>query len=438
MNNKRKDVLVVGMALFSMFFGAGNLIFPPLLGLKAGTDWVPTMIGFFVTGIGLPLLGIIASAKAGGSVDKLGRKVSPGFSKFLGTIVVLAIGPMLAIPRTGATAFEMGVLPNFPNANPAIFAIIYFGITFAFVIKPTGVVDKIGKILTPGLLILLGTMIIRGIVVPMGSPIETDMELAFPQGFTQGYQTMDALAAILFGGIVTASLIQSGYKDEEDQVSMTCKAGVVALIGLIAVYGGLTYLGATASGVFSQDITRTDLVMEIAKSALGGFGKIGLGLAVSLACLTTSVGLTATVGQYFNELSGGKVRYEPIVVITTAISATLSVVGVEKIVSLSEPILVVMYPVVIVLIFLTVFAGDYIRNNNVYKYAIYTTLAVSIIEALGSLGLNFYLNKLVAMLPLASYGFAWVLPAVIAGIIGIFVPPKKIANTKANYSTDAE
>ena len=249
---KKNDAFILGAALFSMFFGAGNLIFPPFLGLLAGQKWNWSMFGFFLTGIGLPLLGIIASAKAGGDVDKLGKRVSPLFSKFLGITVVLAIGPLLAIPRTGATAFEIGVLPLLPKGNPILFSLIYFGITLSLVIKPNDVIDKIGKILTPTLLLLLGLIIIKGIFDPMGIPVAEDYAKPFSEGFISGYQTMDALASILFGGIITSSLIQSGYVDSKEQMKMTKKAGIIAVTGLTLVYGGLGYLGATGGALFAK------------------------------------------------------------------------------------------------------------------------------------------------------------------------------------------
>lgn len=425
---KRRDALILGAALFSMFFGAGNLIFPPFLGLIAGNQWNWSMVGFFLTGIGLPFLGIMASAKAGGNVDRLGNKISPIFSKFLGITIVLVIGPLLAIPRTGATAFEMGVLPIFPDANPIIFAIIYFGITLLLVIKPTNVIDKIGKVLTPVLLVILALLILRGIINPIGTPIDENLAKPFSDGFAQGYQTMDALAAILFGGIISSTLIQQGYQDEKEQISMTKKAGIIAIAGLAFVYGGLGYLGATGGEIFPKTITRTDLIMNIANNLLKAFGELGLGLAVALACLTTSVGLTATVGQYFNQISNGKLKYEVVVVITILFSAFMSSNGVESIISFAEPILLFMYPIVIVLILLTVFLGDYIKNDNIYKYAIYSTLIVSAIESLKILGIKSYLLRFVEMLPLASSGFAWVLPAIIGAIIGYFIKPKNVEN----------
>lgn len=422
--NKRKDILVLGAALFSMFFGAGNLIFPPFLGRIAGDTWIFAIIGFLLTGVGLPFLGIVASSKAGGDVDKLGRKVSPAFAKFLGITIIITIGPLLAIPRTGATAFEMGAQPVFPNLSPIIFAIIFFAINLYFVISPSGVIDKIGKILTPGLFLLLTILIVKGVFAPIGTTVESTLNNSFSTGFLEGYQTMDALAAILFGGVISASLVSYGYTDEQEKMSMTIKAGVVAILGLAFVYGGLGYLGASSGNLYTADIDRTNLIMNISNDVLGGFGKYGLGLAVMLACLTTSVGLTATAGQYFDQITNGKLNYRLVVVVTSVFSAVMSCIGVESIISLAGPILAFMYPIVMVLILLTVFLGKYIKNDNVYKYAIYAALIVSAIESLTIFGIGSGLVNLINKLPLASSGFAWILPALIGGVIGNFIPQK--------------
>lgn len=425
MDKKRNDAFVLGAALFSMFFGAGNLIFPPFLGLLAGQKWNWSMLGFFITGIGLPLLGIIASAKAGGDVEKLGNRVSPIFSKFLGITVVLSIGPLLAIPRTGATAYEMGILPTMPGVSPMAFAIVYFGISLALVIKPNNVIDRIGKILTPVLLLLLGFIIFKGIFDPMGIPISEDLAKPFSDGFITGYQTMDALASILFGGMVTTSLIQSGYSNSEERLTMTKRAGIIAVVGLTLVYGGLGYLGATGGSLFPKDITKVDLIMNIANNSLAGYGELGLGLVVALACLTTTIGLTATVGQYFSSITKGKLKYEWIVIATILFSGAMSIRGVESIIVFSEPILTFMYPLVIVMILLTIILdGDQDQNKSIYRHAIGATLTVSTLELLNLFGIWSYVTQVVDYLPLASSGLGWVVPAIIGTIIGMLASKK--------------
>lgn len=411
-----------------MFFGAGNLIFPPSLGLLAGDSWVPGIIGFLLTGIGMPLLGIIAVARAGGELSDMADKVSPTFSKILGTVIMLAIGPLLAIPRTGATTFEMGVKPLFPGVSPIIVSIIYFGITLFFVINPSGVIDKIGKILTPALLIALAIIIFKGVTTPIGAPISTGMENPFSRGFTEGYQTMDALASMVFGGIVIGSIAAKGYDTTKDQIKLTIMAGTLAALGLALVYGGLMYLGATVSGTFPADIPKTDLVVAITERLLGNAGKGIIGIAVALACLTTSIGLTATCGNYFNKLSNGKWSYKAVVIVVTVFSALMANFGVETIVKIAVPLLVTVYPVGIVLIIMNVF-DDFIPNKAAYPGAAFGALCVSIFDALAAMGMPITsVSNVIAKLPLASQGFSWLTPAIIGSIITMFVLKKKEQN----------
>lgn len=417
MRNKNKDILVVGMALFAMFFGAGNLIFPPALGLAAGKSWLSCMIGFFLTGIGMPILGILAISKAGGTIDDLANKVNPIFSKILGTIIILAIGPLLAIPRTGATVYEMGVKPIFQNASPILVSIVYFSITLFFVIKPSGIIDKIGKFLTPGLLVIVATIIIKGIFSPLGAAATTGLVNPFSQGFTEGYQTMDALASIVFGGIIMMSLAEKGYTKKDDQIKLTMKAGLIAGMGLAFVYGGLLYLGSTVSNILPADMAKTDLMVSITQNLLGNLGTMAIALAVSLACLTTSIGLTATVGNYFYKLTKGKLSYRLIVIITVVFSGVFANVGVEQIVKLAVPLLVTVYPIAIVLILMSLF-DNLIKNKRAYLGAVYGALFISLFDGISAMGINTsFIEKFINALPLANSGFAWILPALIGALI---------------------
>jgi len=426
MKKQNKDVIVVGLALFAMFFGAGNLIFPPALGLGAGNNWFYCMLGFFITGIGMPLLGIIASSKVGGTMEALGNKVNPLFSKVFCTIVILAIGPLLCIPRTAATTFEVGVQPLFSGASSTLVSIVYFAITLFFVLRPSGIIDSIGKYLTPALLLMVSSIILIGIFVPLGAPVDTGAVSSFGVGFTEGFQTMDALVAIAFGGIVLSSLKAKGYHDKASQLSMTLKAGLIAASGLAVVYGGLLYLGATGSGVFAADTTKTNLIIGITNGVMGNFGKIALGLAVSFACLTTSIGLTATVGDYFSELLKGKVSYNVIVISATVFSAVFANIGVEKIVGLAIPILAVVYPVAIVLIIMGVFS-NYIKNKKAYSGAVFGAFSVSLFQGISELGINSVgIDNVIAKLPFAGAGFAWLVPAVVGAYIMTSVTKGKL------------
>ncbi len=420
MDKQRKDIMILSATLFSMFFGAGNLIFPPSLGFIFGEKWYIAFLGFFLTGTGLPLLGIIASAKSDGDMDKLGERVSKPFSKFLGIVIVLSIGPLMAIPRTGATSYEMAIQPIWNDFNPGIFAFIYFTSAYLLVRKPTKIVDRVGKILTPALVILLILIIIFGILNPMGSIINTKIDSSFVEGFQGGYQTMDAFAALLFGGIIINSVKDRGYSDKDTQINMTLKSGLIATIGLTIIYGGLSYLGATASGVLKEPITKVELIMAIAENSLGSFGKIGLAMVVTLACLTTTIGLISTVGNYFEKLTNGKLKYKEIIVLTTIFSGVLSVVGVDQIIKLSFPILFFMYPIVIVLIFMTI-VFDRKVDSIVYKYPIFITIIISILATLKEFKIIESTSHILKYLPLYNQGFPWLVPAMIFGLIGYYV-----------------
>ena len=424
MSSKRKDTIITGAALFAMFFGAGNLIFPPSIGIMAGGKWLLSLIGFILTGIGLPVMGVIAVAKTGGTINHLSGRVGPTFAKIFGSIAVLAVGPLLAIPRTGATVYEIGIRPLIGPVNPWFVAIIYFSLTLFFVIKPSTIVDTIGKFLTPILLFVISVIILKGIFIPIGHPTVGTVELPFAKGFTDGYQTMDAFVAISMAGILLLSLKNKGYTDEKDQISMTIRAGLIAGGGLLVIYGGLLYLGATSGSVFPQSVTKSELIVGITNQILGQLGQMSLCVVVSAACLTTAIGITAIVGNFFSELTGGRLSYTKIVIGTSIFSAVMSVTGIEYIIKLAEPLLALVYPVAIVLILMGLFDQS-IKNKNMYKGAVTGALLVSTFDALAKVGLQVEIvNNTISKLPLASSGFAWLLPAIILTTLFGLIPEK--------------
>lgn len=439
MQNERKDSIIIGAALFAMFFGAGNLIFPPALGLAAGDNWLLCFSGFFVTGIILPIMGVLTVAKVGGTINTMADKVHPVFSKILSTVVVLAIGPLLAIPRTGATVFEIGVHPAFPAIPAWLVSVVYFSVTLIFVIKPSGIMDKIGKILTPILLLVISTIIFKGVTSPIGTAIQTGIDAPFSNGFTQGYQTMDALGAVLLGGMVLIAIKEKGYTAKKVTMRIATKAGLIAGGGLTFVYGGLLFLGATGSGVFAAGMPKTQLILGLTNSVLGSLGQVGLSIAVSAACLTTSIGLTAIVGNFFVDFSKGKLSYKSIVISTTVFSAVMSVVGVEAIISLAVPLLTIVYPLVIILIGMNFF-GSRITNSALYVGAIAGALPISLIEALKgysifkSMGFE-GLYDLTQTFPLASYGFSWIVPSVICAVVASMLIKIPCESTKTDVLT---
>ena len=425
MKKTHKDAIVVGAALFAMFFGAGNLIFPPAIGLASGDQWLLSLLGFLVTGIGLPVMGVLAVSKAGGTINDLASKVSQKFSIVLGTIIILAIGPLLAIPRTGATVYEIGIKPML-DVPPLVVSVIYFAITLFFVIKPSGIIDKVGKILTPVLLFVIGLIIFNGVVHPIGAPSSTAIVNPFSKGFLDGYQTMDTLGSIVMGGIILGALIEKGYTDRKAQMHMTTIAGLLAGGTLALVYGGLLYLGATGSAVLSPELSKASLIIEITNRVLGSSGQLIMCVAVSAACLTTSIGLTAIVGNYFEKLSNGKLRYQAIVIFTCVFSALMAVIGVEAIVAVAVPLLVLVYPMAIVLIVFNL-CSDWIPYTEIYKGGIFGAFLIGLLDALNAVSIGVVktvvsllepVYQLVSMLPFASMGFAWIMPTLSFALLG--------------------
>lgn len=416
--NKKKEILILGFALFSMFFGAGNLLFPPSVGVAVGKEWFQAGLGFFLTGIGLPLLGILAFTKVG-SLDEFANKVSNRFNTIYSTILILVIGPLFAIPRTGSTTFEMGVLPLFPNSNPTVIAIVtsvvFFGITLFLVLNESSITDILGKFLTPIILTILSLITILGITSDLGTPVDSIINgNPFSYGFVSGYQTMDALASVLFGVIIIRGLEGKGVTDTNEQKSFLSNAGFIAAIGLGFIYLSLIYLGAQISSI--KGLTTAQTTLTLAQLTLGNVGKIAFGICVAAACLTTSVGLVALASEWFSKLT--KISYKKIAFGICVFSTILSVAGLDYIIGLSIPVLVILYPVTIVLILLNILG---VKSHIVFKAVVTITLIVSIAETL-KINLDF--------IPLAKAGFPWILPALITFILTLFVKESKISINK--------
>jgi LIVCS family branched-chain amino acid:cation transporter len=417
MKKSTKDAFVIGLALFAMFFGSGNLIFPPYLGKLVGNNYPIAILGFLITGVGLPLLGILSCAKVNGTFRDIASPVGKIFAIAVTTSIILAIGPMIAIPRTAATTYELSIQPFFPNINITTAIIIYFLINLAFVLRPSSIIDTIGKFLTPALLILLLTIIIKGILFPIGSISSTPFENVFSNSLLEGYQTMDATASVIFASIIIATVRQKGYDNVSDIIKITSLSGIIAVIGLGTIYGGLMYLGSQTVNIFPGDITKTVLLTQITQTILGKTGTVFLALAVALACMTTSIGLTSSAANYFEEITNGKLNYKLNAIIVSVMSILIATLGVDDIVAFAFPILQILYPIVIVLVILT-FLG--FNNKTILTITAYTTLLIGILDNLKSVGLNIgFINKFISFIPLSNIGFSWLIPAVIAFLFSL-------------------
>lgn len=422
MKINKKDILVCGFALFAIFFGAGNLIFPPYLGVLAGDRWPTAIAAFILSDPLLPILGVIVTAFIGGRSQDLGKRVSPNFAKIIGAIAILLIGPFFSVPRTGATTHEIFIQSFFPQAPQILTSIVFFGLTLYLALNSSKVIDVIGKYLTPSLILILALVFVAALVNPPAKIVPTQTENLFATSFREGYQTMDALGASLMTGIVINDLKRRGYQHRNQQIKASIWIGIVAFLLLAAVYASLTYAGATVSAFYDAGTPRTTILIQMIEQLLGQWGKLAMGLVVALACLTTSTGLTSTCGQFFEEISEGKLKYQQIIFITVFIEFVISLLGVDALINIAVPVLSAIYPVVIVLIFLSMF-DRWIRYDWTYIGAVVGAFAIGLIQAIFTFGKMQGINLMVPLadwtfrLPLAQYGFEWVSPSLLIALI---------------------
>ena len=420
-----KNNLAVGFLLFALLLGAGNIIFPPLLGQLAGENIVPAMIGFLITGVGLPLLGIVAVAKNGGDLQIVSSRVHPVFAVIFTSVVYLSIGPLFAIPRTAAVTYEIGVAPYLSEAGSwiplFITSFIFFAICLYLALNPTKLVDRIGKVLTPALLIVIVLLVMKSFITPMGpiqEPQGNYISKAFSSGFIEGYLTMDAIAALVFGIVILQSLQARGITDRAKQVTITVFAGIVAAIGLAFVYVSLAWLGATSPSVTGYFEEGGSVISASATVLYGYAGNIILSAVIILACITTAVGLISANATYFSKLFP-KVPYKVLVVVFTLFSFLISNFGLATLIKITLPVLLFIYPIAIVLMFMIIIDKAWNRARIVYALALIATAFVSLYDGIKGAGFEIaWYENIVSSIPLADQSLGWLLPALAGLIIG--------------------
>ncbi|MCO6524583.1 MAG: branched-chain amino acid transport system II carrier protein [Candidatus Schmidhempelia sp.] len=422
------QIVFIGITLFSLFFGAGNLIFPVMLGQLSGNHVWIAISGFIITGVLLPLLGVMALGYSGEKdFLKLCQRLGPIFGLIFATTLYLAIGPLFAMPRTGSVSFEMSVKPfispQYESIYLAIFTLIYFGSSCLLSINPTKIVAIVGKFLTPIMLLFIAILIILSIVQPRGEMQQAltkeYIKQPFFSGFTEGYLTMDTLASLIFGIIIVDNINRIGITNRVQAVKTCLKASIIAGCLLAILYISLAYLGATsvqATGILKNG---GEILVKAAIHYFGPLGTIILGVIVVLACITTTIGLTIACANYCHKLIS-TISYKWYVILFSTASMLFANVGLNQLIAISVPILYVIYPLTIVLIILlfthTLFKG----KKAVYVGAMYSTLFVSIFDGLNAANLSINtVNKLFEQyLPFYSASLGWIFMAIIGAIIG--------------------
>lgn len=433
---------VIGTMLFGLYFGAGNLIFPIQLGQLAGTNFWFALVGFLVTAIGLPFLGILAIGLSGSNgLRDLASRIHPLFGVIFSLALYLTIGPFFAIPRTATVPFVVGFEP-YINAEHttmllALFSFIFFAIVYYFSLNPAKIMDYIGKVLTPAFLVVLFILIIISIVKPMGhfqQPIGDYIQSSFMTGFKEGYNTMDALASLAFGIVVINAIKNAGITDRKEIAKATWKSGIIAMALMTLIYGLITYMGASSIESIGTFDNGGLIFAAVADHYFGSFGAILLAVIIVLACLKTSIGLITSCSEFFHEVFP-KVSYKMFVLLLCVVSFSIANFGLNNIIQFAIPVLMFLYPLAIVLILLALSSSLFNNKQAVYASAMFLTFFVSLIDGYKALVISIPGAQLSLLdtveqlfsdvLPLYDIGLGWILPAMIGVVIGLILPSKQ-------------
>lgn len=439
MKKSANSLIPIGLMLFALFFGAGNLIFPVFMGQSSGVNTIPATIGFLVTGVGLPILGVAAIGYSGNDLQVLASRIHPKYAVFFTVALYLTIGPAFAIPRTATTSFEIAVAPFFGSAMKSsalyVFCFLFFAASWWLSVTPTKLVDRIGKVITPVLLLFLAILFIVSTISPMGpwqpaADSYRDGVKALTQGFLDGYGTMDALAAFVFGIIVVNSVRQYGAETNEEIALSTLKSGLIAGACLGIIYLFLCFLGASSVTELGMQENGAGVLVGAARHYFGSYGRIVMGVIVLLACLTTSVGLITACAEYFSRLLPA-LSYTMWVSAFSIASFFVALFGLTTIIKAAIPVLMFLYPLTISLVILTFTNSIFGGYRSVYRTVTLCTLLPSLYDGLHTAGIPLgSLDTFMASLPLAGYGLSWVSFCIAGLVIGMilsrFQPAKAV------------
>ena len=411
-----KRRILIPLTIFSMFFGAGNLVFPPFLAIEAGEHFVPAFIGFAITAIGLPVIGLMDVERTDG-LENLSSRIHPAFGRAFTIAIYLAIGPCLAIPRTASASFEMAAMAigNDSRMLSIIYSAVFFAVASAIAMKPEKLTKVLGRITCPLLLILIAILSIGCFSEGMGSvsfpAVLRYQDAPLATGLIDGYQTMDAIAALVFGIIVALNIRELGYSSKKECRHIEAIGGVLAGAMLLVVYLAIAMIGRFSG---SHGLIADNGASVLSSAALHAFGRTGLVLLAAVfiaACLNTCIGLLSSCGEYFSKLFP-EVGYRTLVIVFALFSAIVSNIGLNLIISLSSPVLSLLYPIAIVLIVSAFLPKPFTLWST--RIAVIAAATVSVMETAG-----------MRVLPLSGTGFSWVLPAVIGALIGMLVKDSK-------------
>ena len=426
--NKTKDLLITSFALFSLFFGAGNLLLPPLLGYNAGQNWFWVTLGFVITAVAIPIIGIYAHAKLQGTLYDFGKKVSPVFS-FIYCILIYLIAVAIPSPRTAAATHEIAIHPNF-GTSTLLTSSVYFILVLIFALNRSKILNIIGKYLTPFIVIILLLVIGIGLYSTQMITNPTQMDTPIVDGILEGYQTFDAIAAVVVGAVIIISINLKTDATFEAKKDLIKKSGLIAGFGLFIIYAGLIAVGASYGGEIdinsslNSDMQRANLLTGISIKALGTFGYAVLSVLIALACFTTAVGIVTGTADYFKGLiNNSQTVYVVIAIIASVFGVVVGQLDFNTIIVIALPILLFIYPITIVLIILNAIPNKY-APKLVFRVVVLLTFLFSIPDVVGVINPSKNLSSVVNFIPFAKYSLGWVLPSLAGFIIANLLAKK--------------
>ena len=412
--NPTKQTIVIAFALFSLFFGAGNLILPPFLGYNAGDGWIWVLLGFTISAVIIPILAIYGHAKLQGTMLDFANKVSPTFA-IIYSILIYIISISLPSPRTASVTYEMAIEPFFQISSLGLSS-IYFALVLIFVLNRTRVLNIIGKLLTPLIVLILLIIICLGLFTEVEPIRNSIFNNSFVEGVLEGYQTFDAIGGVVVGGVIVISLSLQGTFNYEEKKRMIAKSGLIAGLGLFIIYGGLIALGAHNSNEIVVE-NRTELLSTLSLQTLGNIGNSFLSVLVALACFTTAVGIITGTADFVKGLMGNSQRAY---VVTGIVGCILGVLmgqfDVHYIINVALPALMFIYPITIVLIILNVVPEKW-ASKLVFKSLVLVTFIFSIPDFLKFIISEEKIAPIKEMIPLSEYSMGWVIPALIVFVL---------------------
>ena len=416
-------IIVISSALFSGHFGVGDTIFPPILGRSAGLSWFVAAMGYgIINSLGVLVAYLAVATQQQTLLQMSSKTLGRWFGVVFTTMSMLIIGPVFILPRVSSATHEMAVELFFPKFPLWATLLIFFGLNFLVAYNRAKVIDTMGKLLSPVLILFMAVLVLKGIISPEASAEATGMQHPLSEGVLNGYNTMNALGAALFGGWVLKDMALRGIADKKEQAVNLAYIGPIVAVLLLLASTGLTYLGASSG--FAYDAEIGILTVNIAEGLLGIFGKAIFAVLLAFACFTTSVGLTSTAGDVFQELTGGKLKYEVTVGLSSLVGFLLGLFGLSTIIQYTTPWLMLLYPALVVIL-LSNLLPRFSRVKNAAAAGVVTAMLFSVGDFLSGLGLEGNIFAvLVSKLPLGDQGMGWIIPTVVVFALVQLIFPK--------------